>query len=47
MVKTMTIVFFGDWMFENARQDGACNLGYGRDDIFGRSSIGVGLRKSI
>lgn len=38
-MKTMTIVFFGDWMFANAR--------YGRDDIFGRSSIGVGVRKSI
>lgn len=41
-----SIVLFGDWMFAHRQTDGYQN-GFSMDNVFGRSSIGIGLRKSL
>jgi len=40
-----SLVFFGDWMFANSKTSPA--NGFTKDGIFGKSSIGIGLRKSV
>lgn len=46
VVQDGSIVFFGDWMFAH-QQDGGSPKGYCMDNVFGKSSIGIGLRKSV
>jgi len=45
LVQDGSIVFFGDWMFATRQTPG--KYGFSSDEIFGNSSIGIGLRKSV
>ena len=41
-----SVVLFGDWMLANHQTSGGTR-GFAKDDLFGKSSIGVGFRKSV
>ena len=42
-----SLVFFGDWMVGNRQNLETSRGGFSNDDMFGKSSVGIGLRKSV
>lgn len=46
IVQDGSVVLFGDWMFAHRQTDSSQN-GFSMENTFGKSSIGIGLRKSV